>query len=115
MTKIDRLTTTQHIKFIKIYYKNDDTATVTDRALRGDYGLHNRPTKQVIGKIVKIFKETEVVTNIERPLHYHFVRSAENIAVVSESVAKTMNVLIPRRPQAYIIMYFALRSTTTSL
>ena len=55
---MDRLTITQRIKIIKTYYKNGDSATATYRALRGDYGLHNRPTTQAIGKIVKKFEET---------------------------------------------------------
>ena len=60
---MDRLTITQRITIIKIYYKNGDSATATYRALRGDYGLHNRPTTQAIGKIVKKFEETGAVTN----------------------------------------------------
>ena len=60
----------------------------TYRALRGECGLHNCPTTQASGKIVKKFKKTEVVTNIERPMHHRFARSIENIAVVSESVAE---------------------------
>ena len=52
---MDPLTTTQHIKIIKTYYKNCDSVTVTYRALRGDYGLHNHSTTQAIGKIVKKF------------------------------------------------------------
>ena len=48
------------------------------RVLRGDYGLHNRPTAQVIGKIVKEFEDTGVVTN-----HHRFAHFAENIAIVS--------------------------------
>ena len=63
---MDSLTITQHIKIIKTYYKNVDSATTvkTYRALRGDYDLHNRPTTQAIDKIVKKFEETGVVTNI---------------------------------------------------
>ena len=79
---MDRLTITQRIKMIKIYSKNGDSATATYRALRKDYGLHNRPITQTIGKIVKKFEGTGVVTKIERPEHYHFARSDENIAVV---------------------------------
>ena len=45
--KLDRLTITQHIRMIKTYYKNTDSATALYRALRGDYGLHNRPTTQL--------------------------------------------------------------------
>ena len=50
-------------------------------ALRKDYGLHNRPTTQAIGKIVKEFEETGVITNIERSSHHRFARSAENMKV----------------------------------
>ena len=81
----DRLTITKRIKIIKTYYKNGNSATVTYRALRGDYGLHNRPTPQAIGKIVEKFEETVMVTNIRRPVHRHFACSTENIAFVCRS------------------------------
>ena len=63
---MDRLTITQCMKLIKTYQKNGDYATATYRALRGYYGLHNWPTMQAIGKIVKEFEETGagVFTNI---------------------------------------------------
>ena len=76
------------------------------RALRGYYGLYNRPTTQATGKIVKKFVETGVVTNIERPGHLCFARSAENIAIVSESVAEDSNVSIPRRSQELGLSYY---------
>ena len=63
---------------MKTYYKNGDSATATDRTLRGDYSLHNRPNMQAFGKIVKKFEETGIVTNIERLVHHRFTRSAEN-------------------------------------
>ena len=77
---------------IKTYYKYCDSATVTYRALRGDYCLHNRPTMQAIDKI-------GVVPNIERPVHLRFVRSAENIAIVTESIAENPNISILSLPQ----------------
>ena len=92
---MDRVTTIQRIKMIKTY-KNGDSATY--RALRGDYGFHNHPTTQAIGKIVKKFEETGMVTNIEIPVHHRFARSAENIVIVSESIAEGPNVLTPCRP-----------------
>ena len=82
---------------IKTYYKNGDFATATYRASGGYYSLHNRLTMQAIGKIVKKFEETGLATNIERPVHHRFARSAENIALVSESVAVGPNVSIPCR------------------
>ena len=79
---MDRLTTRQGIKIIKTHYKNGDSAIANAyRALRGDYGLSNRPTKQAIEKIVKKFEEAKMVTNIDRPVHHHFVHSAEMIAL----------------------------------
>ena len=47
---------------------------------------------QAVGKIVKKFEETGVITNIERPVHYCFACSAENIAIASESIAEGPNV-----------------------
>ena len=52
---------------------------------------------QVIGEIVKKFEETDLVTNIERPVHHRFARSAQNITIVSESAAEDPNVSIPCR------------------
>ena len=78
-------------KINNTYYKNDDSATATYLALRGDYGLHNRPTTQTIGKIVNKFEETGVVTNIERPVHHSFARYADNFATVTESIAEDPN------------------------
>ena len=63
---MNRLSIIQRIKIITDYYKNGDSATATYRAVRWDYGLHNRPTTQAaFGKIVKKFEETGVVTDIE--------------------------------------------------
>ena len=84
---MDRLTITQLIKMIKTCYKNCDSATATYRALKVNYSLHNRPSPQAFGKI-------GVVTNIGSPVHHRFARSAENIAIISESAAEDQNVSI---------------------
>ena len=54
---------------------------------------------------MKKFEDTGLVTNIERHVHYRFARSAENIAIVSESFAKDTKVSIPRRPQELALSY----------
>ena len=61
---MNRLTIRQRIKIVKTYNKSGDSATATYRGLRGDYGLHNRPTRQAIYEIVKKFEETGVITKI---------------------------------------------------
>ena len=90
---------------IKTYCKNGDSATARYCALREDYDLHNRLTTQAIGKIVKKFEDTRVVTNIERPVHHRYARFAENIAIVSESVAEGPNVSICRCSQELELSY----------
>ena len=93
---VDSLTNIQRLKISKTYYKNGNSVTASYRALREDYGLHIRPTMQAIGKIVKKFEKTVVVTNVETPVHHRF---AENIAIVKVLDSS----------------YFAFRSTPTSI
>ena len=99
------LTITKRTKIIKIYYKTGISATATYSDLRGDYGLHNRATTKAIGKIVKKFEETGMVTNIKRHGHHPFAHSAENIAIVSECVPENPNVSIPRCHQELGLSY----------
>ena len=62
---------------------------------------------------MKKFEEAGEVTNIERPVQYHFARSAKNIAIASESVAEDPNVSLSgiRTVLRYIMMHSAYRST----
>ena len=90
---------TTHKNDQNLQQTNGESATATYRALRGDYGVHNRTTMQAIGKIIIKFEETGMVINIERAVHYRFACFAENIAIVSESVAEDTNVSIPCRSQ----------------
>ena len=46
-----------------------------------------------------------MVTNIERPEHHRFARSAEDIAIASESIAEDPNMTIPRRPQELGLLF----------
>ena len=46
-----------------------------------------------------------LVTNVERPIHHRFTRSAENNGIVSESVAEDPNVSIPRPSQEVGLSY----------
>ena len=46
-----------------------------------------------------------MITNIKRPVHHRFVRSAENAAIVIESIAEGPNVSIPSRSQELGLSY----------
>ena len=109
LTKMDRLSITQCIKIIRTYYQNDDSATGTYRALRVDYGLHNRRTAQAIDKI-------GVVTNIECPVRLRFTRSAENIAIVSKfECVDSPPFSEIRTVLRHFMPYFAFTSTATPI
>lgn len=102
---MDRLSTAERVKIVKTYYKNSDSVVSTFRALRADYGRHNRPSERTIGKTVKKFEETGSVTDVLRPIHHRNARSTENIAAVSESVEEDPNLSIPRRAQHLGLSY----------
>ena len=46
-----------------------------------------------------------MVTNNKKPVYYCFARSAENIAIISESVAEVSNMSIPHRSQGLGLSY----------
>ena len=117
LIKLNRLTITQRIKLIKTYYKNGVSATATYRALRRDYGL-NCPTTLAIRNIVKKFEETGLVTNIERPVHYRFARSADCCkwkCCPSYECVDTSSFSWIRTVLRHIMAYFVFRSTPTSI
>ena len=58
---------------------------------------------------MKKFEDSKLVTNIERPVHHRLARSAENIAIVNESVVVDPNVSTPRRSQELGLSYGTLR------
>ena len=89
LTKMIRLTIhTTHKNYQNLLKTYGDLAKAKCRTLRGDYDLRYRPTTQAIGKIVQKFKKTRLVTNSEKSVHQRFARSAENTAIVSESVTE---------------------------
>ena len=69
------------------------------RNLREDYGQFNRLTERAIRNVVKKFEETGSIGDRVRPVRHRGVRSVENIAAVSESVAEYPELLIRRRSQ----------------
>lgn len=50
--KVNHLTSAEQVKIIKTYCNNSDLNVATFRALRENYGAHNRPTTEESGKIL---------------------------------------------------------------
>lgn len=89
----------QHVQIIKLYYQNGCSLVATMRALRTFYGLHGRPSKSTIQRLVAKFELTGSVNNQSTPLRQRNARSAENIAAVRDSVQENPKQSIPRRAQ----------------
>lgn len=86
-----RLTKEELIFIVKTFYKNNESIVATFRALRERFGVHNRPTKQAISKIIKRFESIGSVQVVKRAARPRPVRTRRNIEVVKESVAEHPN------------------------
>ena len=93
LTRMDRLTITQRIKIIENLLQK---WWFCQSHVSWFKGLHNHPTTQVIGKIVKKFEGTGFFTSTEMPVHHRFAHSTENIAIASKTVPEDLNVSILR-------------------
>ena len=96
---VQRLTIEQRVKVVEAYYENGRSNKNEFRALRELFGQHNRPTESAIGKIVRKFKHTGSVADVETPSRARLPRSDENIAAVRESVAEHPDTSIRHRAQ----------------
>lgn len=74
------------IKVIQEHYKNGSKIKNTFRALRDHFGRHNRPNETTIGRLVRKFEATGSVSDLPKTGRPKSVRTAENIAVVKQSV-----------------------------
>lgn len=104
-TNMDRYTIEERVKVIKSHYKNGECFVSTFRALRGDFGRHNRPTQPTITNIIRKFEETGSVCDVVRRLHHRNARTPENIGAVGASVDDDPNLSIPRRAQVLGLTY----------
>lgn len=73
--------------------------------LRPIYGLHNRPSEQTINAIVTKFRTQFTLLDIKPTTRMRTVRTEENIASVSESVAEDREMSIRRRSQQLGLCY----------
>lgn len=102
---MNRLTPEQRLQIIEFYYQNSSSVKNVFRALRPFYGRHNRPTEQAIQAIVTKFQTSFTLLDINPPTRIHRVRTEENIAAVSASVAEDREMSIRRRSQQLGLCY----------
>ncbi|XP_075157741.1 uncharacterized protein LOC142231007 [Haematobia irritans] len=102
---MNRLTNEQRLQIIEFYYQNQCSVRNVFRALRPIYGLHNRPSEQTINAIVTKFRTQFTLLDIKPTTRMRTVRTEENIASVSESVAEDREMSIRRRSQQLGLCY----------
>uniref|UniRef100_A0A1L8EI80 Putative transposable element n=3 Tax=Haematobia irritans TaxID=7368 RepID=A0A1L8EI80_HAEIR len=102
---MNRLTNEQRLQIIEFYYQNQCSVRNVFRALRPIYGLHNRPSEQTINAIVTKFRTHFTLLDIKPTTRMRTVRTEENIASVSESVAEDREMSIRRRSQQLGLCY----------
>ncbi|XP_073832543.1 uncharacterized protein [Musca autumnalis] len=102
---MNRLTNEQRLQIIEFYYQNQCSVRNVFRALRPIYGLHNRPSEQTINAIVTKFRTQFTLLDIKPTTRMRTVRTEENIASVSESVAEDREMSIRRGSQQLGLCY----------
>lgn len=83
-----KYTPQQRLQIVKIYYKNSESVRATFRALRDEYGRHNRPSEQAIRAIIDRFETKFTLLDQKAPIRARSARSNENIAAVRANVAE---------------------------
>lgn len=106
--KMERYSIAQRINIVKTYYKNNDSPSETHRALRKDFGRHNRPVLSTISSVVAKFERTGSVADDFKPTRFRSARSVENIAATAASVDRDDSLSIPRRRQELGLSYGSL-------
>ena len=65
---VERYTSQQRVKIIKIHYGNSESVASTSRAPRPIYGRNNRPSRSTIERLVDKFEPTGTIHNVPVPV-----------------------------------------------
>ena len=79
----------KHILIIQIFYENRRSFVNTQRALRKNYGSHNRPSVIAVWRIVEIFKRDFTTHDRTAPTRCRNPRNAKNFAHEGNNVKVT--------------------------
>jgi hypothetical protein len=85
---MERYTKEQRVS-LKTHYKYGKSYAETVRKLRGIFGRRNAPYQSTVKRMIKKFEETGSIMDSKLPVRHRTVRSVDNIAAVSVSVAES--------------------------
>jgi hypothetical protein len=79
---------------VKTHYKYGESHVETVRKVRGIFGRRNAPYQSTVQRMMKKFEETDSIMDNKLPMHHRTAWSLNNIAAVSENVAKSPGISI---------------------
>ena len=85
---MERYTSQQLVKIIKIYYLNSESVASTCRALRPIYGRNNRPSSSTVERLVEKIWIHRHNTNCARASETKKCPSVKNIVAAEASIAQ---------------------------
>lgn len=102
---MERYSIEERVLIVKTFFKSGENFTNTIRALRNDFGNHNRPSRAAIKKLIDKFNVTGSVLDVQRPVRPRSARSVANIDATSASVRENPSTSIRRRSQQLGLSY----------
>jgi hypothetical protein len=96
---MERYTKEHRVIIVKTHYKYGESYAETVRKVRGIFDRRNAPYQSTVQRMIKKFEETGSITDSKLPVRYRTVRSVDNIAAMSESVAESPGTSTRHRSQ----------------
>jgi len=110
---MERYTLEQRILIVKTHIRNGENLTSTIRALRNNFGVHNRPSRAAVKRLCEKFDRTGSVLDVKTSVRPRSGRSRENIAAVSDSVRDNPSTSIRHRSQQLDLSYTTMQRILT--
>ena len=94
---MEKFSSKQRTKIIELYFKNHRPIILTQRAYRRHYNVRQALNQSTIDHFVKRFRQQGSGSDDPRTSRQRSVRTAENVALVEESIAENPDISIRRR------------------
>ena len=85
---MEKFSNKQQTKIIELYFENHCSIILTQRAYHWHYNVRQVPNQSTIDCLVKWFQQQGSVTDLPQTGRQHSVRTAENVALVKDSIAE---------------------------
>ena len=92
-----KFSTKQRTKIIELYFENHRSIILTQKAYRRHYNVRQAPNQSTINRLVKRFRQQGSVSDLPRTGRQRSVRTAENVALVEDSIAENPDTSTRRR------------------